>query len=278
MASDSQKISWWLWPNVLNLDAPLVAVTWQEAFAWEADVTLSWQQRALLFLSVWAVYFADRWLDARSATDQQAARHRLHGLNRGLTVTLGSIGALGAVALACTILNTRAWIIAGVMMIITSLYLVWTHLLKKHPLAPKELWVGLIFAAGCSLQVESMVAVPQVPGLIVGAILFAAVAYLNCAFITVWENLPADQANPDSLLNRFPGMAKSLPLQTLGVVVVAIGSTVIFRGSLPAISVGLAAASLLALKPEWNPDLLRVLADLVLLSPLLLMAMAKAMG
>ena len=32
MASDS-RTPWWLWPNLLNLDSPLLAVIWQEQFA-----------------------------------------------------------------------------------------------------------------------------------------------------------------------------------------------------------------------------------------------------
>ena len=32
-AHDRKQLPWWLWPNLLGLDAPLVAVVWQQALA-----------------------------------------------------------------------------------------------------------------------------------------------------------------------------------------------------------------------------------------------------
>src|SRR3954451_15813809 len=71
---------WWLWPNLLGLDAPLVAVVWQALFARTVHVTLFPAARLALALAVWAVYLADRLLDCASseasgATSGEAGRH-----------------------------------------------------------------------------------------------------------------------------------------------------------------------------------------------------------
>ncbi len=61
----SQTRPWWLWPNVLGLDAPLVALVWKETWAMCLGVELAWIQRGLLALAVWLSYCGDRLLDAR---------------------------------------------------------------------------------------------------------------------------------------------------------------------------------------------------------------------
>ena len=61
-ASEPARI--WLWPNLLSLDAPLVAVVWQVMFARCFQVPVDTVAAALLLLTVWLVYSADRTLDA----------------------------------------------------------------------------------------------------------------------------------------------------------------------------------------------------------------------
>jgi hypothetical protein len=52
------------WLNLLSLDVVLIALAWQEVFARAAAVTLRWEERALLALSIWMIYIIDHWLDA----------------------------------------------------------------------------------------------------------------------------------------------------------------------------------------------------------------------
>ena len=68
---------WWLWPNVLSLDAPVVALVWQAAFARLLAVELGWTQRGLLAVCVWLAYCGDRLLDARRLPEGSvdSARH-----------------------------------------------------------------------------------------------------------------------------------------------------------------------------------------------------------
>lgn len=90
-----RAVPWWLWPNVLSLDAPLVAVAWQRYFT-----HVSWGASVALFCAVWVVYITDRLLDARrSPTVVSTFRHAFykeHGFAAGLMLAFA--GATGAVA------------------------------------------------------------------------------------------------------------------------------------------------------------------------------------
>lgn len=68
---------WWLWLHVLSLDAVVVALAGQEAFAHVAGVSLGAADRLLLGLCAWLAYCGDRLLDGRRIkTEAAMARHR----------------------------------------------------------------------------------------------------------------------------------------------------------------------------------------------------------
>src|SRR5262249_7190706 len=56
---------WWLWWNILSLDAPMVACAWAILFARLAHVAVPKPELAALGLTVWLIYTMDRLLDAR---------------------------------------------------------------------------------------------------------------------------------------------------------------------------------------------------------------------
>ena len=64
--NESVRPQFWLWPNLLSLDAPLVAVLWQTLFLRCLRAPVRWLPALLLFLTVWLIYVADRLLDARN--------------------------------------------------------------------------------------------------------------------------------------------------------------------------------------------------------------------
>lgn len=59
----SPHVPWWLWLNVLSLDAPLVAVLWQWALARTYGVQMDPITYSTLGLAVWLIYVVDRVLD-----------------------------------------------------------------------------------------------------------------------------------------------------------------------------------------------------------------------
>ncbi len=102
--SGTAPVPWWLWPNLLSLDAPLVAVAW----LWLMATTLSiqipepWWCYGILAAAVWAIYVIDRLLDGMSVGDPQSitARHRFYRSRRSLfailAVAAGGVAVWGA--------------------------------------------------------------------------------------------------------------------------------------------------------------------------------------
>ena len=64
--SASSRTPWWLWPQVLCLDAPLVAVSWMAALAKSHHLRLQPSFYIGLGLVTWIVYVLDRTADAIS--------------------------------------------------------------------------------------------------------------------------------------------------------------------------------------------------------------------
>jgi hypothetical protein len=67
---------WWLWPTILSLDAPAVALAWQSLLALVVGVKLAAHHSVLLGLSVWLAYAADRWIEGWRLTPQTVRTQR----------------------------------------------------------------------------------------------------------------------------------------------------------------------------------------------------------
>jgi hypothetical protein len=141
------------------------------------------------------------------------------------------------------------------------------------PRLPKELLVGLLFTAACVLPVFSRAA--ELPGtglwpLVIAAVFFALLAWLNCRAIDRWES----RETPHRSLRVF-GPACLLAIAGLALAIFLAGLQ-----TRPAalVAAGAASAFWLALldrlRPRLTPLALRVAADLVLLCPILLTPLA----
>jgi hypothetical protein len=276
--SNNQRkaIPWWLWPNVLNLDAPLVAVVWQEMFARVVGAQLGAEHRWLIFLAVWQVYFVDRWLDSRRDPKIQTDRHRFHGRIGAIGWVVEAAAFVASIVLAIRCLNQDGWVGAAVLLLLSGVCFTITHLGKSrwYLVLPKELWIGAIFACGCALQPWTL-AVDRPEWSSVWIVLFAALCFLNCAAITFWESQPADRENPRSLLNQWPRFAGFFPVWcgALGLLAFRLGGLHPGDASWFAVSMVtfLGALGLLVLNRLYASRRARalcVLADVVLLAPL----------
>jgi len=247
---------WWLWPNVLALDAPAVAVTWQVFLASVAGVAVPLAAAAVLALVVWAVYLVDRGLDARRGADG-SDRHRAAGRNPGAwiatsLVALGSAIALALTALPRSYLNTGSAVAAATVGYFSAVHLVRANRILDRGV--KELSVGVVFAVGVAIPLfaEAEPIADWVPGVVA----FAGLCWLNCALISVWEDGPATGA----------------PVW----VAVAAGSVAVGAsfGAQPPIALAVLTSTaglalLHAARARLSVRAARVLADAVLLSPLL---------
>lgn len=250
-AATPAPVPWWLVPNVLALDAPLVAVVWQRFLTGRFGIAVPVAASVALAAVVWAVYLADRTLDARrgalDADRHQLAARRPHAFLVAFAV---AIGTATVAALRLPSAYSRAGLVVGGGVVG---YLVLVHLAggRKRLSGAKELLVGIGFAAGVGIPLA--VGDPPVADWLPAVVAFAGLCWLNCRLIDHWES---------------PGPPQSLRLDlALGVGLVA-GSFAL--PSAVGLAVILAVGGLLLVHVccRHRPRMARVLVDLALLTPL----------
>jgi len=270
------RIPWWLWPNLLNLDSPLLAVIWQEQFARVAGVSLGWGDRVLLLCCTWLVYCADRALDAAgSGGKTETDRHAIQRRGRPIWLGVSAVGLIIALVLAVTTLNFLAWLSGGVVLLFTVAHFAVTHRWPalRSRFWPKEWHVGFVFSIGCMLQVWS-VAPSTWLVLLLPMLGFGALCALSCSHITVWEQLATDRIDPGSLLNTHLWFVRRLSwlgiaLGLLALTAAALGQA---EGQHAMAAVGLSAIGLAWLhdrREQYSTEYLRAMADFGLYTPLL---------
>ncbi len=293
-----------LW-HLASLDAPTVAVTWSLAFAWAARIQLSGRVLLVLALATWCAYVGDRILDARvfgvlanpdpSTQPALRERHYFHWRNRRLFVPLAAIAACSAGVLALTFLPSfvreRGFILAAAALT----YFSGVHAApwlerKRHSLprvASKEFLVAVLFTTGCILPAWSRLHASGAQEVLLNwlwieGIYFAALAWLNCRFIAMWEGENSDR-KAGTRVRRFWAF-KLFPAHSTNfcaaVLLASAGFALAYlaAGSHSRASALLAAGALSALllatldslRTRMTPLALRAGADFVLLTPLLL--------
>ena len=270
-----------LW-HLASFDAPTVAVVWSLAFAWTVEVRLPLWAPVLLALMAWPAYIGDRLLDARSALragqfDQLRERHYFHWRHRYVLICLAAAAVVIAAYLILAAMPVRALAPNTLLGAATFAYFFGVHTGRKLPrLASKELLVSVIFTAGCALPawIELHTHVATSAGMyffLLTAIYFASVAWLNCRAIAFWES------------DR-PRAAQSFTILPLGIALALAGfllaciALAVHPRSAALLAAGAASALLLALldyaRNRLTPLALRAAADFVLLTPIVMLALA----
>ena len=108
MTSASPRPRWWEWPSALCVEAPLVALLWQEVSARSLGAQLEIYHRGLLALALWLAYLADRWVDAWF-TRPRTARHLVARRWRWPLLVTWILGVGLGVFWAAMRLQAREW-------------------------------------------------------------------------------------------------------------------------------------------------------------------------
>ena len=142
------SIQVWQWPNILAIDAALVAVLWQLALARVLNIEIGWGASGVLGLSVWLTYVADRLYDVRSREKVLLFSLR-HQFAKRYSQTLWHVWF---VLLAMNLLLARQLTAMQVkngslLLIFCLLYTVLNQKLSRR-FFPKEICVALIYAGG----------------------------------------------------------------------------------------------------------------------------------
>lgn len=274
-----------LW-HLASLDAPTVAVVWALGFAWAADVLLPVWIPVLLALAAWAAYIADRLLDAHFSlrtgeTHRLRLRHHFHWRHRRILIPLAVAATLAAAWIVLALMPSAAHEGNSILAVAALAYFTRVHARSRPVVQPstlsplafplKELLVGLLFTAACVLPAWSRSHTASVPWpLFASATFFALLSWLNCHAIEQWESAPASAGG-----QRVFHLGSALAL--FGCLLAAILFPIQPRPT-ALVAVGAASALLLALldrnRNRLTPLALRAAADLVLLTPFLLVAIA----
>jgi hypothetical protein len=267
---------WWLWPNVLSLDAPVVALVWQAAFARLLAVELGWTQRGLLAVCVWLAYCGDRLLDARRLPEGSvdSARHAF-ARDHSKALTVAWCAGLGMAAVMALQMSAREMFAGAGLLAVVGVYFLLHHWQTtreragrwKEPMAGVAFAVGALFFVALNLQIT----LPFV----LAAVAWGGLCAMNCMVIAGWDReCDAAMAQP-SMARRWAGMERALPMMALGWVGLVLGAAALDARWLP-LALALAASALALLELARRPELFsaearRVWADAVLLTPLLVL-------
>ncbi len=184
---EGQSIPWWLLPNLLALDAPIVAVCWQRFLYANLGQSLNVPASVTLGLVVWGLYLLDRGLDNRKTQNTSLPdRHRFAQRYNRLFMGVGLTGMLLGVLTAFVYLPALSLLSGTILGVLLLLYLIIVHYAPFRLSGSKEFLVGIMFAAGVAIPLfthfpdQMSIWFPVVVG-------FAFLCWLNCLLIDRWE-------------------------------------------------------------------------------------------
>jgi len=245
-----------MWPNLLSLDAPVVAVLWQRLFARCFQVPVDSWAALLLLSTVWLIYAADRMLDSRKR-DFRSPRHEFYKRRRRQLLPLW-IAVLGVTAWMAELRIPTGLFWRGAFLLgAVALYFALVHggMIVQWP---KEAAVGILFALGASLVAWGKVESPADAATIV---LFSGLCWMNCIAIQRWEGDRLDWSP------RAAGMA----LGSAAALLLCAHRPILGGAELASV---FAFLLLNRARPRLSADAVRVLADVALLSPVFFLPIA----
>lgn len=302
---EKHRPPFWLLPNLLSLDAPLVAVAWMwmlaQALRVEYIHQASW---FVLPASIWCVYVLDRLMDAWLHPELREAspRHRFHWHWRWVLLSLSVIAGLFCLRQALYVLPRSMFSAGLVALLMCASYFLLAFFQGREIPYVKNLFAGFIFAMGVGIPVNAananllvadfndVIYAFQHTGLVDGVwnfglmvlrtlvvifhqsremFIFALLCMMNITAIDLWERAEA-------AIDEETAYAHEVTL-TFGLIVLA-GGSLVFAAmyaneySKPFYYAVMVAAALLQAvnhyRDRFSPSAQRVLADVALLLPL----------
>jgi len=271
---------WWLWPTILSLDAPAVVVLWQGLIARSASVMDGGPEAVVLASSVWLAYAADRWIEGWRLAPESILthRHRFHQRWRGPMLAVWIV-VLGLDILEASRGLSAAEFRAGLFILLpVAAYLLSHQLVHRRSRwrAPKEVCVALLLGAGAAVFAASRPGA-DLRGMAAPLALFVLLCFSNCALISVWEDEVDRSHGQTSLALQFgwaAALSRALPWGLSAAAAAA------WIADMPHARAASACAALSGIllgltdlaEPRIGRIRARVLADLALMTPLLLLA------
>lgn len=277
---DSRRTPSWLWPNLLSLDAPIVALAWLFMFEKTWRMYLPWHSYAALGLSVWAIYVWDRIIDLKLLGEEDEKLGPRHAFHRRCLPWLGWLALLAVIA---------AGVLAGFFMPaeilqygkLVLVMLVGFFVLTVFALQDREIPVfrnvmaGFIFGYGTAMAAHVYVPLYEPSQgawilLITPEMLaFGFLCILNISAIHFWEH---SRRTTDEERRAQNDLSLVLPLAVLALACLIFALRDPDSTTRPFFYAVLTATALLYVlnrqREKFSIDALRVLADLAMVVPL----------
>lgn len=278
----------WLWPNLLSLDAPIVAMVWLSMFAriWRVDYH-QWQAYAALGLAVWGIYIFDRLLDLNlldPRDNRLAMRHEFARKFQGRMAAIATGAILLSAGLTLFTLPSEligqnffgkgasqfGYVFPALVMAVGFFSI--TVSSAGNPEIPhfRNLLAGLAFAYGTAMVAHVYILTEGIFALLLSPemLAFALLCTLNISAIHFWEH---SRNTRDREAKAAHEIALTLPLAVLG------GAAILFalkreEATRPFFYAILISSALLFIlnrnRARFSLDALRVLADVAMIAPL----------
>lgn len=274
--SDLRK-PWWLYPNLLSLDAPLVAVAWLYLFAktWRVDYH-PWEAYVSLGLAVWIIYVVDRLLDASihsGSTGSLEARHAFHQKHRKFFISGAGIAFVTSLYLVVRYMQSPIYYYLLIGAVLVAGFFGLSMLSSQETTEvphTKNILGGATFAFGTALMAHHYLPAFGIYEMLVSRefLCFAVLCTLNISAIDLWEH--ANRAH-DIEIKATAELTLTLPLTVLGAASLLYAlrdSEMTTRPFFYAILTGAALLYILnRSRARFSIEALRVLADVALLLP-----------
>lgn len=264
--TSTQRHPWWIWPNLLSLDAPFVTLVWVLAIGSASGLgSLPWHLPVLLTLAVWCIYIGDRLWDVRRMVklNEATARHQFHARHFRVLSGLLALAMVTGLVLAVWKLSLGVWLTAAAVTLVVGGY--YWQLQRGIIIIPKEVACGVIIGLGTLTPLSGHWDAVMVAH----AALFGALCTANCLAIARWEREQDASNDLNATPQRHPAVVRLLPwmLGGIGLCGLLLGTHLGLAASLASLALG----ALLLFEHTMSLDLLRVLSDVCLLTPLLLL-------
>lgn len=183
--------------HLLSFDAPTVAALWSWSIAKGAHIELPILTTLLLALGTWLVYVAGRILDGMHMTRREPLRerHYFYAMHRQTFLFAGALIAPLFIWIVLTRMAPAARHEDAAVFAVATLYFLLVHIHGPgvERWLPKELAVGVLFAAATAVPAWARAEGSSRIALVPLIALYAILCWLNCVAIQSWEHVDASQ-------------------------------------------------------------------------------------
>lgn len=265
------RIPWWMYPNVLSLDAPIIAVVWLYVFAKTWDVNyIEPLLPVVLGLFVWIVYATDRLLDCKLKPHSSfPLRHQFHKAHTSNFVMAIIIASIATIIIA---LNVLQWSIVQAAMLplaATLGFFALSFFGSSHQRVSysKNFLAGYAFAWGIGAGLVGLLGLPMLSNwvrlLSAEMLVFGLLCMINITAVDLWVK------GSNELDEEADEWALTMPLMVLAFFCVLLMRTIHKEQTDPFyISILIAAALMYVvnrMRHRFSSDFLRMSADVILL-------------